>query len=1707
MENLPINIKEVTKIDNHGIGSGLCKLGVLSFESDKYICAREVGQDGQVNVLILEMENNMNLQKKKLPKVDAAMMHPTKNIIVVRAKNDKNATVLSVFNFDKEEKLKSLEINHNITFWKWLNEETIGIVTDNSVLTLNIYNKDELVKKVFDKSGNLANSNVFVMYLFADKSLSWFSLAGISSFKDNSGKPVINGYIQLYNTGVSQSQSLEGFCPSFGNLKVKDDGVSQLFSFIEKKSNSSKYTLMINEVSGDKNKFKITCEINIQEGDFPVSSNFVESYGLIFVTTNLGYLYIFEVSKGVLIFRCKASEEACLFSARNNKTGGMFYITKSGKLLSANIEKSNLIPFLMQYCKNIDGIMDICTSLAQRYEVPGAEKIFDSLFKNHMQSGNYEEAAKVCAMSPGTSLRNIDTINLFKSCQGNPSPILVYYQVIMSKGKLNEVESVEIAKPLVMQNKKDYIENWFKEGKFTCSEELADLIKPIDNQLSLKILFQSGSPNAHAKIVEGLVNTKQYDKIFPYCQQYSYKPNYAEIIKNVINTSPEAALGLAKLVCSRESNTYLVDVNTIFEIFASKKRTNELSQFMVVYLKDNRSEDSLMQTKVIEMNLYENPQFAKALFDNNVFSYYDKKKIAQISEKLGLYQICLENYTDIEDIRRVMMYSNMISPDFLIAYFGRLEPENQLTCLNDLLRMNPIQNMNLAIEIAVRYASRIPINELIKLFEKNGSHQGLFLFINRIINSVEDPDIILKYIQAGVITNNFAEVQRVIKDYDNYDPQKVLQFFLDNKLVDHRPLILLCDKYDYIEKLTTYLWKNNLIKAIENYAIQIRPQNCPRVLAVLLDEDCEESHIKQILNTVRGACPIEPLVEQFLKRHKLKVLQKFLEDRESEGNNNTALHNALAMIYIENNNNPKDFLMNNKHYDSKVVGKFCEDRDPHLACICYKRAGGSCDDEFIDLTNRMNLYRLQAQYLVESLNPELWKKVLNPENEHKKSVTDQVITVILPHSKNSEEVAVTVKAFVDAGLQGELMDLLEKIVLHNSEFSKSTSLQNLLIINAMTSAPHKVKAFLTRLEDYDGLGLGIKCLENELYEEAFFVFDKFKDFSSSIDVLLYKIQDLKRATIYAEKINTKEVWSSIGKAKLEHKIIDEAIDAFLKSNDCEKYIEVIDVAEQQEKYEDLIKYLLMVREIKKDKYIDGELVFSYAMCDKLTEIESFIVSTNTAELGNIADRLFTLQRYKAAKILYENQNNNSRLASCLVHLKEYQKALAAAKKANSPKCWKEVCFACIKGGEYRLAAQAASNIIIHPDTIDELIKGFEMYGAYNELIFLFETNLNQERNHIYTELAILYAKYQEEKLMDYCRQSYEKFNVPKVIRICEQFNHWNEVVFLHCHYNGHDQAIEVMIQHSPICFKHDLFTQTLQKISNTLLYNEAIHFYIQEDPQDINDMLKKNSGRLDLSSIVHEIRKTGYLSLFLPFLKSVQSANNYDVNEAINEILLEEEDPESLKVSILEYASFDQISLAKKIENHHLLEFRRISALVYRKNKKYQQSIDISKKLEFYKDAIETAFESQNSQICEDLLKFFASTKDKECFCACLYTCYDLIKPDVAMELAWRYDFNEFLMPYMIQNSREMQNRLDYIQRKLEETEKEKIKKKEESDKIPLEFGMGMDVIPRTLVPYGGNNNYGNNQFSGNMNYGNDNYNYGGGFQGGMNNFGGFGGI
>ena len=50
-------------------------------------------------------------------------------------------------------------------------------------------------------------------------------------------------------------------------------------------------------------------------------------------------------------------------------------------------------------------------------------------------------------------------------------------------------------------------------------------------------------------------------------------------------------------------------------------------------------------------------------------------------------------------------------------------------------------------------------------------------------------------------------------------------------------------------------------------------------------------------------------------------------------------------------------------------------------------------------------------------------------------------------------------------------------------------------------------------------------------------------------------------------------------------------------------------------------------------------------------------------------------------------------------------------------------------------------------------------------------------------------------------------------------------------------------------------------------------------------------------------------------------------------------------------------------------------------------------------------------------MAYFLDHKAYDCFAACLFQCYDLLHPDVILELAWKHNIMDFAMPYLIQVS------------------------------------------------------------------------------------------
>ena len=85
-------------------------------------------------------------------------------------------------------------------------------------------------------------------------------------------------------------------------------------------------------------------------------------------------------------------------------------------------------------------------------------------------------------------------------------------------------------------------------------------------------------------------------------------------------------------------------------------------------------------------------------------------------------------------------------------------------------------------------------------------------------------------------------------------------------------------------------------------------------------------------------------------------------------------------------------------------------------------------------------------------------------------------------------------------------------------------------------------------------------------------------------------------------------------------------------------------------------------------------MYAYAKTEDMGALEEFMSGTHQANLQSVGDRVFDEGMFEAARAIFAHIPNWGRLASTLVRLHQFQQAVDAARKANSPKTWKEVRF-------------------------------------------------------------------------------------------------------------------------------------------------------------------------------------------------------------------------------------------------------------------------------------------------------------------------------------------------------------------------------------------------------------------------------------------------
>jgi len=1624
MAALPIQYREVLNLQQMGIAADAISFKTVTMNNFDTIIVNNTNELIIINTASRQFENFTAT-------VESAIMNPKARVMGLRAASSSGGSHLQIYNLEIGVRSKAANLDEAVTFWKWLDAKTVAIVTDSHVYHWEMAGDSDPTQQFARQT-----SGVQVLNYQRSAGGDWLLLRGIK--RENGA---IVGKLTVHQISTGKDQTIEAHGGCFASVILPNQTTpSTLLCFARTDQNGSK--LFLKEIEGSGGQFLSTADIPLKNaGDFIVSMVPDEKHGFLFALSQAGFLFLFDLVSGLCVFDRQISQTMFL-SVPCESDGGVYALDRTGRLLSFALDEANIVNHI-----NAMGNFEVGVKVAARCNLSGAEDVFKQKFQMAMTQGQYKEAAEIAAKAPQGVLRTPETIAAFQNApvpSGQSFPDLVYFQLLLEYGALNKEESIGLCKRVLSINEQNgisHVEKWLTANKLTHSEDLGDILVGSNVKLACSVYLHGGVPE---KTILCFLNMGHWDKVQEYAKKNNYTPNYPMLLGKLLQAKRDDAKPFALML----SQSGQISPQDCINIFVQGGAIEVAVGYLLEYLQSrgDRDEDADLQTKLLEMALTGAPQFADAIMDNSdlQFTKYDRLYIARMCESAGLYQRAMEHYEDLDDIKRLLQMAvstNTVNPEFIVKFFGDLMPEDALNCLEDLLQYQQVQgNLQLVVEVAKRYSDQLEPNNLIDLFERHECFHGLYMYLGSFVNFTQDTNLVFKYIEAAVEVNQIAQVELVCRENEHYDPAQVKKFLLESsKVKDPRPLIHVCDRHGFVHELTTHLYTNQMLKFIEVYVQKMNTSKTPEVCGALLDLSAPEDQIRDLVNSVRPPhCPIAELVDAFETRSRLRLLLPWLEARMHEGREDVPLFNAIAKIYVDINNNPQHFLQSNEFYDSVEVGKYCESRDPHLAYVAYRR--GQCDQELIEVCNKHGFYKPQARYLVERADLELWGLVLAEESEHRRALIDQVVAVALPETRNPENVSLAVKAFMNADLPEELIELLDKLVLHGGgdrNFSTNKNLQNLLILTSIRCKKDRVIDYIQRLDNYDGPSIAEIAISEQyqLYEEGFLIYKKFQHNEEAMHVLLDNIGDLERGLEFAKYCEKEEVWGILGVAQLKQDMINESIESFLKAQDAQHYEDVISVAERLESWEVLIEFLNMARQKVRQKVVDNELIFAYAKVDDLAAVEEFISGTNHSKIDEVGDRCVEAQLYQAGRILFSFINNHAKLGKCLVSLELFSEAVEAARKANSITTWKEVCYACVDASKFRLAQQCGIHIIVFMDHLNDLIAHYETAGHFSELISLLEQGCNLDRAHqgIYTQLGILYAKYKEQKLMEHINLFWSRLSIPTLLHECKQNLHWKEVVFLYNNYDQFDNAIDTIIEHSQACWDHDQFKSIIVRVSNSEVYYRAINFYLLEQPLKLSELLIELSPKLDHKRVVQMVEHHGHLPLIKQYLKHVQRDDISVVNEALYSLFIEEERFQELRESIAEFTNFDQIQMGQKLERHELVEFRRIAATLYKMNGRAADSIELSKQDRLWKDAMSTAAECGNPEVVEDLLRFFVNTPEipQSVFGACLYTCYNLIRPDVALELAWRNGLQEFVVPYMIQSFRDLTDRVGGLEDRL----------------------------------------------------------------------------
>ncbi|XP_043942507.1 clathrin heavy chain 1-like [Protopterus annectens] len=340
-----VRITQLMQLQELGIKSSQITFPRVTLSSATSLCVRhdDPQNPAKSRATIINPYNPDSSSSWPINDADSVLVNPSRPLLVLRA-----GSVTQIYDVEKKNLYRQYDFWQRITFWIWLDSDTLAVITSGDVYHWNI--KELEPQWMFSPCSEMWSTEIVGYH--QDHNKQWLAISGLRL--SQSGH--VTGQSQLYSMEGRLGQVIEAQAVALPQYTFSlNKHPSSVFVAAVRGSQKKSGQLHVIELGPHKpgNASLITSRGNLpfQTGsqDFPSAIQYMPKLGLLFILSKYGFLFLSDLGSAQLIYTVQITTNIIFATISDTKTEGIVGVCKNGKVLSLSVCKHTLYQFLQRH--------------------------------------------------------------------------------------------------------------------------------------------------------------------------------------------------------------------------------------------------------------------------------------------------------------------------------------------------------------------------------------------------------------------------------------------------------------------------------------------------------------------------------------------------------------------------------------------------------------------------------------------------------------------------------------------------------------------------------------------------------------------------------------------------------------------------------------------------------------------------------------------------------------------------------------------------------------------------------------------------------------------------------------------------------------------------------------------------------------------------------------------------------------------------------------------------------------------------------------------------------------------------------------------------------------------------------------------------------------------------------------------------------------